>query len=90
MASTRPALAAVPKDSEIARLVQAADCGVWVPPEDPQSLSQSVQKLSQQPELLQLYGANGRSYVVEHFDRQLLTRCYYQSDVSKATCKKLW
>ena len=78
MASARPILAAVPTDSEIARLVQEADCGVWVPPEDPQSLAQSVQQLSQQPELLQRYGANGRSYVVEHFDRKVLTKRYHQ------------
>ena len=78
MASARPVLAAVPEDSEIIRLVQEADCGVWVPPEDPESLAQAIQRLSQQPELLQGYGANGRRYVVEHFDRQKLTTRYYE------------
>jgi len=78
MASARPVLAAVPKDSEIARLVQEADCGVWVPPEDPQSLAEAIQRLSQQPEMLQRYGANGRRYVTQHFDRHMLTRRYHE------------
>jgi colanic acid biosynthesis glycosyl transferase WcaI len=78
MASGRPVLAAVPHDSEIARLIQEADCGVWVPPEDPERLAQAVQRLSKEPELLECLGANGRSYVVAHFDRRLLIRRYHQ------------
>jgi len=78
MASGRPVLAAVPEDSEIARLLREGDCGVWVPPENPQALAQAIQELSQQPELLHRYGANGRHYVVDHFDRHVLTRRYHQ------------
>lgn len=78
MASTRPVLAAVPENSEIAGLVQEADCGVWVPPEDPKSLAQAIKTLSQQPELLERLGTNGRNYVVSHFDRRSLISRYHQ------------
>src|SRR5262249_16268620 len=73
MASARPVLASVPEDSEVARLVEVADCGLGVPPEDPHSLAQAIRSLSRQPEKLQLYGANGRRYVEEHLDRRSLT-----------------
>ncbi|HJZ80825.1 MAG TPA: glycosyltransferase family 4 protein, partial [Pyrinomonadaceae bacterium] len=76
MASARPVLAAVPENSEIARLVKVADCGVSVPPEDPQSLAQAIKHLSSQPEKLRTYGANGRRYVEEHLPRRRLTRQY--------------
>jgi len=77
MASARPVLAAVPENSEIARLVKVADCGVNVPPEDPQSLSQAIRQLSSQPDKLRTYGANGRRYVEEHLPRRRLTALYH-------------
>jgi colanic acid biosynthesis glycosyl transferase WcaI len=77
MASARPVLASVPEDSEIARLVKEADCGVGVAPEDPQSLAQAIKHLSRQPEKLRTYGANGRRYVEEYFSRRKLTAQYH-------------
>jgi colanic acid biosynthesis glycosyl transferase WcaI len=78
MASGRPVLASVPDDSEIARLVKDANCGVLVPPEDPQALAQIIKKLSKQPELLDRYGSNGRRYVTAHFSRRTVTRRYHE------------
>ena len=78
MASGRPVLASVPDNSEIARLVKDADCGVLVPPEDPQSMAQAIKTLSKQPEVLDRYGTNGRDYVVRHFSRSQLVRKYHQ------------
>jgi len=72
MASARPVLAAVPEDSEIARLVHACECGIRVPPEDPQSLAQAIRRLARNPGLLDRLGANGRKYVVSHYDRRML------------------
>ena len=76
MASARPVLAAVPDDSEIARLVKQARCGVCVPPEDPESLAGAIRDLSRKPEHLQTLGANGRRYVIGHFGRKTLTARY--------------
>ena len=78
MASARPVLAAVPDDSEIANLVREGNCGVLVPPEDPESLAQAIQNLARQPEFLERLGANGRNYVMAHFGRRKLIRHYLQ------------
>ncbi|MCI0663442.1 MAG: glycosyltransferase family 4 protein [Acidobacteria bacterium] len=77
MASARPVLASVPEDSEIARLVEVADCGVGVPPEDPFSLAHAIRHLSRQPEKLRLYGVNGRRYVEKYLTRRRLTTQYH-------------
>ncbi len=78
MASGRPVVGAVPEDSEIARIIREAECGIWVPPEDPRSLAKALEGASQQPELLQHYGVNGRHYVEKHYSRQLVTRRYHE------------
>lgn len=78
MASGRPVLASVPDDSEIARLIKDADCGVLVPPEDPQAMAQAIKNLSKRPDLLAKYGANGRDYVVKHYSRSKLVQQYHQ------------
>jgi glycosyltransferase involved in cell wall biosynthesis len=55
---------------EAADLVEAAGCGLVAEPEDPQSLSNAVATLSADPGLARRLGAQGREYVVEHFDRK--------------------
>ena len=87
MASARPVLAAVPDDSEIARLVKQARCGVCVPPEDPESLAGAIRDLSRKPEHLQTLGVNGRRYVIGHFGRKTLTARYRRllHDVARRT-----
>ena len=78
MASARPVLASVPEDSEIARLVKVAGCGLSVPPEDPYSLAQAIRDLARRPEGLQFYGANGRRYVEKYLNRRSLTAQYHK------------
>ena len=78
MAGARPVLAAVPKDSEIHRLILDADCGRWVPPEDPQALAEAILDLKNQPDRLNRYGRNDRQYVAEHYSRQSQTGKYYE------------
>ena len=78
MASGRPVLASVPDDSEISSLVKDADCGVLIPPEDPQAMAQAINDLAKQPDALKRYSANGRDYVVKHFSRAQLVKQYHQ------------
>ena len=78
MAAARPVLAAVPKDSEIHRLILDADCGRWVPPENPEALAEAILDLKNQPDQLNRYGRNGRHYVAEHYSRQNQTANYYK------------
>jgi len=67
MAAGRPIVA--PLWGEAAALVETADCGLVVEPEDAGALQQAVEKLAADPELARRLGEQGRRYVVEHFDR---------------------
>jgi glycosyltransferase involved in cell wall biosynthesis len=67
MAAGRPIVA--PLWGEAAALVETADCGLVVEPEDAQAVQQAVEKLAADPALAQRLGEQGRRYVVEHFNR---------------------
>ena len=76
MASARPVIAAVPGDSEIARLVRETDCGVLVPPQDPEALAATIDRVSQNRANLEHMGANGRRCAVTSFDKRTLISRY--------------
>ena len=67
MAASRPIVA--PLWGEAAALVEAAECGLVVEPEDARAVQEAVEKLAADPELAQRLGEQGRRYVVEHFNR---------------------
>lgn len=70
MASGRPILAVAPLDSEVAELVQRWECGINVPPQNPEALAQVIQSLSQDGARLQRLGNNGRKALAGHYSRQ--------------------
>jgi glycosyltransferase involved in cell wall biosynthesis len=77
MAAARPVLAAVEPSSEVARVVRAHDCGLVVPPEDPEALAQAIRglfarKASQRAEM----GARGRDACITQYSRDVLTARY--------------
>jgi colanic acid biosynthesis glycosyl transferase WcaI len=78
MASQRAMLAAVPEDSEIARIVTEVDCGRWVSPEDPQALADAILACHQESDTLAIAGKNGRMYVEQYFERSILTGQYHR------------
>jgi len=67
MAAGRPIVA--PLWGEAAALVEAAECGLVVEPEDAHAVQRAVEKLAADPALAQRLGEQGRRYVVEHFNR---------------------
>lgn len=70
MAAARPILASVPGDSEIRSLIEKANCGFWVPPEEPTELANGILKAySRRKELAQL-GSNGRHYISKNMTRK--------------------
>ncbi len=75
MAAGRPVVAAMNLDGDGPRLIAEAQCGLCVPPEDPQALAQAVLKLYHDPSLRQELGLNGRRYAEEHLS---LDRCVAQ------------
>ncbi|HEX6513922.1 MAG TPA: glycosyltransferase family 4 protein [Chloroflexota bacterium] len=69
MAAGRPVVASVSGDSESARLIRQADCGLVAPAEDPAGLLDAIERLRADPELGRRLGSNGRAFAERHFDR---------------------
>jgi colanic acid biosynthesis glycosyl transferase WcaI len=66
LASGRPVIACIEADSETWKLIERADAGVNVPPEDPASLAEAILKLKADPSLRESMGRNGRAWAEEH------------------------
>jgi colanic acid biosynthesis glycosyl transferase WcaI len=71
MGAGRPIVAAVPP-GELSRLVEAAGCGLAVPPEDPRAMADAVLRLFQDGALAARLGAAGAGFVRTHYDRRVL------------------
>jgi glycosyltransferase involved in cell wall biosynthesis len=59
---------------EAARLVQDANAGIVVPPEDPEALANAILQFIEKPEWIEELGKNGRSFVKLNFEWSKLTR----------------
>ncbi len=73
MASARPVLVSVNPESDACELVRRADCGLLVPPGDPEALAAAVRRLMNDPSRAGALGRSGRHYAVEHFSRSACT-----------------
>ena len=67
-----PIIMAVKGEAE--RLINNAQAGIVVEPENPQEIAEAVIKLYNDKELRNTLGKNGRKYVKEHYDRNNITR----------------
>jgi colanic acid biosynthesis glycosyl transferase WcaI len=76
MASARPILAVAPPESEVARLVEAVQCGVSVPPDQPNALAKAILELKRDPGYLDCLGRNGRAQLESHFSRRWCVDLY--------------
>ncbi len=63
MAAARPVVASVDEGSEVARVVEGADAGITVSPEDAESLTKAIRRLLDAPNEAEAMGRNGRSFV---------------------------
>ncbi len=70
MAAGRPVLLAI--DGVIREVVEAARCGVFVPPGDAEALAQAICKLADDPLEGRAMGRRGRLYLEQHFSRPAL------------------
>lgn len=66
MAAGRPVLASLPLEGDAPRLIDAAQCGVCLPPENPEKLAEVILKFSQDSGLGEAMGTRGRHYAVQH------------------------
>lgn len=71
MAGARPVIAAVPP-GEAQALVERAEVGLVIPPEDEINLAAALLELRDDPEARRQYGQNGRRYVMERYLRSHL------------------
>ena len=74
MACGRPVILGV--GGQARELVEKADCGVCIPPEDSASLAEAIDQLYSDRELRARLGRNGRNYVLTHFSREQTARDY--------------
>ena len=73
MASGRPVLAVAPPQSEIARVVKSANCGICVESGDPKDLAEALRYAYAHREEIDQMGMRGRKYLEEHFSRRICT-----------------
>ena len=75
-ASGRPLIAAVNADSETAKFIEQAECGIIVEPENPLALKNAVMKLLGAPELADEMGKQGRIYIENNYEREIILEKY--------------
>ncbi|MFD0863119.1 glycosyltransferase family 4 protein [Sungkyunkwania multivorans] len=77
MSCKKPVLLAI--DGVSRQLIEAAKCGVFVPPEDTDKIAEGVQLLlGKSPEEIEEMGDNGYHYAKKHFDRLALAQKYLE------------
>jgi colanic acid biosynthesis glycosyl transferase WcaI len=66
MASGRPIIACLDPGSESSELIERSGAGITIPPEDPEALAQSIQKIMEDKVIREKFGKNGRAYVEKY------------------------
>jgi colanic acid biosynthesis glycosyl transferase WcaI len=68
----RPVVAAVDGESEVARVVDRARCGVRIPPGRADLLADSLCLLCENQEMWQAFASSGRSYAKAHWEKEMI------------------
>jgi len=76
MASGRPFVAAIGSGSEVARIARTHDCGVIVPPRQPEALAEALRALLADPARRERLGRNGRAALLRFYERSLAVSRY--------------
>jgi colanic acid biosynthesis glycosyl transferase WcaI len=74
MSCARPVILGV--DGHARRVMEQANAGIFVTPEDPSELADAILRLAPDPVLRESLGRNGRQHVLQHFSRQQTARIY--------------
>jgi lipopolysaccharide/colanic/teichoic acid biosynthesis glycosyltransferase len=74
LAAGRPVLYVGPAESEAARVVEEAQCGYTIAPEDVDGFCRAVMELYREPERRRLFGDRARKVFESRFDRSGATR----------------
>jgi len=76
MASGRPVVASLPLEGDAPKIIESAQCGYCVEPENPEKLAKAILKFYDNPSLCEKFGVNGRDYVEKHFSRTICIKKY--------------
>ncbi|MEO0129219.1 MAG: glycosyltransferase family 4 protein [candidate division WOR-3 bacterium] len=68
MACGKPLILAV--DGQARRIMESAEAGIYIEPENHDELINAVVKMYNEPYLRRKYGENGRNYILKYFTRQ--------------------
>ena len=74
MSCQKPILMAI--DGVSRKLVEDAQAGLYVEPEDAHDFAEKIRFYLQNPALMQQHGMNGYQYAKSHFDRNVLAKTY--------------
>lgn len=77
MSAARAVLCSFDENSELCSIVNRADCGVCVPPENDAELENAIKFLYNDRKRTEEYGARGRQYVMKNLSREYGTKAYY-------------
>jgi len=69
-ACCKPILLSV--DGEAHQIMEAAQGGIFIPPEDPEAMAAALRALNVSPKECERMGENGRAYTIQHFSRRAL------------------
>lgn len=87
MCAARPVLASLDFDTEPARIVSQAECGLVVEPEDPEALTRAVLGLRNNPIKAKEMGRKARSFVERNFQRKSISKKYERLFLSQSVRK---
>ncbi|GAB4215695.1 MAG: WcaI family glycosyltransferase [Synechococcales cyanobacterium] len=79
LASGRPILATAQPETAIGQVFAFADCGLLVPPEDPQAWQQALLAMGRDPEKRQHWGSQARSYACQHLSQEAILADFAQT-----------
>ena len=82
MSCARPLILAV--DGQARSIMENAQAGIYIEPENPGALADAILQLSAYRELSERLGRNGRNYIVENFSRKKTADVYLE--VLKQVC----
>jgi glycosyltransferase involved in cell wall biosynthesis len=78
LAAGRPILGIVSKKSEVSLIVEKANCGFIVEPNDVDKISSAIEYLYSNPNLLTKFSDNARKFFESNFARSKITKRYYE------------
>jgi len=76
MACGKPMITNVPSNSDVQRIINDAECGIWVKPENPEAFSKAVLTLYDDRNIALKLGKNGLLYVKNHFSLRVCMNRY--------------